>query len=58
MLQHLGRIVIDPIGSSLLELLFAITAREHTDTESVCPPGGEQIPNTVAHHDGFSDFYA
>ena len=40
-LQHLRRIFINTVSSSLFEFFLAITAGEQTHPEGASPPGGE-----------------
>jgi CRP/FNR family transcriptional regulator, cyclic AMP receptor protein len=56
--QHVGRILIDAIGTCLQQFVVPVAAGEQPDAERASSASREQIPDAVAHHPGVLDVHA
>src|SRR5579859_2327771 len=55
MVQQIGRVLVHPIRAGPLELFLSVAPGEEADRQRARPAGGQEIPDTVAHHDRVLD---
>jgi hypothetical protein len=53
-IEEVSRIIVDAIGTGLLELLATVAAREEADAQRPRSLGGEHIPDAIADHEAVS----
>ena len=45
--QQIGRVLVDPVGSSAFKLIPTVSAREQPDTKCLGAAGCEKIPDVL-----------
>ena len=48
-IKHVGRILIDPVGTGALEFIGPVSAAQKTHAQRLAAPRRKHVPNTVAH---------
>jgi hypothetical protein len=57
MVPQIRRVLVHAVGAGPLELVDAVSARQHADAQSPRTSRREQVPNAVANHDRIGDVH-